>query len=504
MKLIRGGGMLLHITSLPGDEGCGTLGQEAYDFADFLHKSGLTYWQILPIGPTEKEMAYSPYASSSAFAGNPLFISLKLLEKEAWFRPKNKFQPVKNTGQASFDQVVKTKIQALQEACVSFFTQTQGENINEYNLFCAQNTAWLDDYAFFSTLSERFGTRQWASWDKNSMRAALAEKNIPTESVRLYKFIQYIFFKQWRQLKDYCEALNISLIGDIPIYISLDSADAWANPAILQLDENYTPSEVAGVPPDVFSETGQRWGNPLYLWLNKNGELNETTFLWWKNRLEHLSKLFSMIRLDHFLGFESYWSIPAEEETAVKGAWRKGPGMPFFQRIKTAIGDLPFIAEDLGVITPAVERLRDNLKMPGMKILQFAFDGNNQNPYLPHNIENPNTVLYTGTHDNNTINGWFYESHMNAETQQYIMQYTGTNHFGNMHETMIRIAYASTARLVIIPIQDILGFGEEHRMNTPGTTNKNWLWRLKHNYMRDELVKKLRHLGQLYDRIGHG
>ena len=502
MELTRSSGLLLHITSLPGNEGCGTLGQEAYDFADFLHKSRIMYWQLLPICPVEKEMAYSPYASSSAFAGNPLLISIESLKKEAWFSPKIRLEPIENTGQANFDEAIKQKELLLYEAFTSFFVLAEKTLIDDFDSFCAKNAFWLDDYALFSVISKRLETKFWPSWDNSYQKASLYTDNTLRKSseVRFYKFIQYIFFTQWKNFKEYCESLNIRLIGDIPIYISLDSADAWANPHILELDDSFNPIEVAGVPPDYFSETGQRWGNPLYQWFTDSKNLNTATVEWWKNRLHHIVELFDLVRLDHFIGFESYWAIPAEEKTAINGKWRKGPGILLFESID--MDDFPFIAEDLGLITPEVEKLRGDLGLPGMKILQFAFDGDHENTHLPHNYENPNTVLYTGTHDNNTINGWFYGDETSTKTRQYVMEYMGAENFSDMHNTMLRSAYASIARLIITPMQDFLGFGEEHRMNTPGTIEKNWLWRFKDADITDELAEKIRRLGQLYNRIG--
>ncbi len=319
--------------------------------------------------------------------------------------------------------------------------------------------------------------------------------------IRFQKFLQFVFFSQWEDFRRGCRERGISIIGDIPIYITLESADAWSNPEILDLDAaTGAPRAVAGVPPDYFSETGQRWGNPLYRWM-KGTSLAPHTIEWWAQRIAHLRTLVDVIRIDHFRGFEAYWSIPAKEKTAVRGKWLKGPGVRFFEKLKSITGDLDLIAEDLGVITPEVEALRDGLGLPGMRILQFAFDHNNRNYYLPHNIDNRNCVLYTGTHDNNTVNGWFYGDEIDGDTRRYVLEYLGLSDWSDFHWSMIRLAYRSVAGLVIVPAQDIMGYGEEFRMNRPGTTEGNWRWKLTGGAIGDDIVMKLRRMGKMYRRL---
>ena len=501
MKLERGSGILLHITSLGSEDLSGTMGQEAYDFVDFLHKSGIMYWQILPLGPVSDGMSYSPYASPSTFAGNPLFISISELSKTEWFGKKINF-PANNPEQVDFEKAVSFKMDILKEAASAFFGSKNAEAA-QYASFCAANAFWLEDFTLFTAFSQKIGSDNWRAWpDTVRTRQPEAMRTLSDElkeDIRLHKFIQYVFFSQWARLKSYCNLKNIKIIGDMPLYISFDGADAWANTDIFQLDKDYAPTLIAGVPPDYFSKTGQRWGNPLYKWFKKKKKLYKPTYRWWINRLKHLTSHLDIIRVDHFRGFESYWAIPSAEKTAVEGEWLPGPGLPFFEKLKKELGDLPLIAEDLGIITPEVEKLRDSLALPGMKILQFAFDGNNRNYYLPHNIENANCVIYTGTHDNNTMNGWFYGSETDSD-RQYIMRYLDTDKFQDMHKRLIRAIYASNARVAIAPMQDILGLGAEHRMNTPGTIDKNWRWRCKKEHFTEELAQKLNFLGQLYNR----
>jgi 4-alpha-glucanotransferase len=506
MKLERSSGILLHITSLPGRYGIGTLGPEAARCADLLKKAGMRYWQILPIGPVDKRLGYSPYASTSTFAGNWHFISLEKLAQEAWFTGDIGHDPFAESHLVPFNEVVDHKLPILKTAGDDFFANAAGMEKRNYERFCKDEAYWLDDYALYASIAEHTGEINWLRWEKGiSMREkkSIAEwsKKLSGE-IRFQKFLQYIFFRQWREFREYCEECDITIIGDIPIYVTMESADAWANPDILILDnQTRKPVAVAGVPPDYFSETGQRWGNPLYRW--KSGKaLNIDTFNWWKKRIAHLNKIVDIIRIDHFRGFEAYWSIPADEETAMNGRWIKGPGIQFFKKLRGEIGGLNLIAEDLGVITPEVEKLRDDLDLPGMRILQFAFDFNNKNTYLPHNIDNRNCVLYTGTHDNNTTNGWFYGSEIDENTRKYVLEYLGFEEWSDFHWKLIRQAYRSVANLVIIPAQDIPGYGPEFRMNRPGTTEGNWRFKLKEGSITDDMALRLRRMGQIYDRLG--
>ncbi|MCX7678293.1 MAG: 4-alpha-glucanotransferase [Spirochaetes bacterium] len=505
MKLKRSCGVLLHITSLPGKYGIGTIGEEATQFARLLRDAGQTYWQILPIGPVSPAFDFSPYASSSAFAGNHYFISLEELAKMEWHDGNIDKGDFRDEHFINFEKVTRHKAIALERAFTLFVNAASKKEKEKFAEFCEEEKCWLDDYSLFTALSDHFKTQDWTQWDdeiKHREKTALAKwAKALSKPIDYHKFLQFIFFCQWRLFKETCNSYGIKIIGDIPIYINLESSDAWAHPEILQLDaRTLKPTFVAGVPPDYFSETGQRWGNPLYRWKNEKGKLHEPTYEWWLKRLRHLCTMVDVVRIDHFRAFEAYWSIPAEEETAVNGKWIKGPGKEFFVWMEKKLGKIPMIAEDLGVITDEVKKLRDELELPGMKILQFAFDGSNDNEYLPHNIENPNCVVYTGTHDNNTTNGWFYGDETGNEKRKYILEYIGSVKFSDFHWQLIRLAYMSTARLVIIPAQDIIGYGEEFRMNKPGTTQGNWRWKLTEDGITQEMWKKLKEMAHLYRR----
>jgi len=504
MTIQRSAGILLHITSLPGAHGIGTLGPEAYEFADMLCDAGITWWQLLPIGPVNPGLGYSPYASPSAFAGNPMFISVDKLTKEPWFTRKSAPSFFGDPHFVNFENVTRYLEPVLRLAFEEFTKHAAPADRAQLEQFRGRMT-WVDDYALFSALSDYFKTNDWLAWDApirlREKGAVAAWRTKLGQAVDYHVFLQYIFFKQWRELKAYCGGKGIRLIGDIPIYITLEGADAWANPGLVDLDSSTgKPVNVAGVPPDYFSETGQRWGNPLYNWHTRDGALNREVAAWWIMRMKHLISLVDLVRIDHFRGFESYWAVPENEKTAVKGSWKKGPGRELFDMMQKEIGDLPVIAEDLGIITPAVEELRDGLTFPGMKILQFAFDHNNKNYYLPHNIKQ-NCVLYTGTHDNNTTNGWFYGKELNDDTRAYVIEYIGAETIHDLHMKLIRQAYRTPADLVIIPAQDILGYGEEYRMNIPGTGHGNWKWKLTGNVFTPEIIGVLRRMGQIYDRI---
>lgn len=505
MKLDRSSGALLHITSLPGKHGIGTLGPEATAFAERLRDAGMRYWQILPIGPVDAKLDYSPYASISAFAGNWHFISLDKLAGEKWFSSTPGPFPLPEDHTVPFAEAVAFKLPYLERACRDFFTGASGEEFRSFEKFIETEGYWLEDYALFSAMAEKTETTNWLEWEAgismrkpealNSRRKELADR------IRFHSFIQFIFFKQWADFRECCRDLGIEIIGDIPIYITMESADAWSNAGILQLDDQTRlPLAVAGVPPDYFSDTGQRWGNPLYRW-HQGKALCPETYDWWARRIRHLHRLVDIVRIDHFRGFESYWSIPADEETAVNGRWAKGPGIQFFKKLREDIGRLHLIAEDLGVITPEVEKLRDDLDLPGMRILQFAFDFNNKNYYLPHNIDNPNCILYTGTHDNNTTNGWFYGTEIDENARRYILEYLGLEEWSDFHWKLIRQAYRTVADLVIIPVQDILGFGPEFRMNRPGTAEGNWRFKLMEGSMTHDMTQRLRRMAHIYRRL---
>lgn len=507
MKPGRSAGILLHITSLPGKYGTGSMGDEAYEFIDLIHDGGFRFWQILPVGPVSPSMCWSPYSSLSSFAGNELLISIDQLRRENWFRSPVPQEEFPEEHHADFTKARSYLRKVIIQSFNEFLLNATEEENCEFSMFCRRhNGNWLDDYALYVALSHEFNSFNWLSWKREiasrdtdtitTLNTRLAERTL------LIKYAQFIFFRQWERMKRYANSRGIKIIGDIPIYMSMDSADAWVNSNILDIDmTTLRPNHVAGVPPDYFSETGQLWGNPVYRWHDSSGALNEDTYQWWKRRILHSLEFADIIRVDHFRGFEAFWSVAHGEETAVNGDWLEGPGKPFFDRLKEEIGDLPLIAEDLGVITPKVKRLRDTLHLPGMKILQFAFDFNERNEYLPHNINRKNCIVYTGTHDNNTMNGWFYDPELPQEYRDYIMEYLSMKEWSDFHWRIIREAYSTLADLAIIPAQDILGYGSDFRMNTPGTVECNWTWKLTAGAITREMMAKTKRLAKMFSRL---
>lgn len=506
MKIKRSSGILMHITSLPGKHGIGTLGKEAYEFIDSLQEGGQKYWQILPLGPTSPLFGYSPYASYSSFAGNYLFINLEMLQKETWMRtyvmselPGDMYNDF-----VDFDKIVSIKLPLLKKAWENFYKYAEEETGKDFHRFCESSKYWLEDYSLYMSAAEHYHNSNWLTWDEEiRLKTPGATKKWQEKlkpGIDFHKFLQYVFYRQWHLLKKYANENGIKIIGDIPIYVNFDSADAWSNPGIFQLDnKTLKPTAAAGVPPDYFSSSGQLWGNPLYTWW-ENGHLKGETFNWWLKRLKHMLLYVDIIRLDHFRGFESYWAVPPSEPTAVNGQWEKGPGIEFFKRLKKEIGNLPIIAEDLGIITPKVKKLRDRLNLPGMKILQFAFDFNEKNPYLPHNYTNPNCIVYTGTHDNNTTNGWFHENEIDENTREYVLRYLRVNHRDEFHWQLISAALSSIAKLSMFPTQDILGYAGKFRMNTPGKVEGNWTWKLAPGRLTPEIMQRLKKLCIMYNR----
>jgi 4-alpha-glucanotransferase len=507
MAIKRASGLLLHITSLPGGSNCGTMGREAEGFIDFLAASGQSYWQILPLGPVCPHWNFSPYSSPSAFAGNELLISPEKLYSQGMISAADLEQNLRGQPLDSSDlEGASRGIQALLFQAVRQALAPQNQAVaDEFERFCQTQKTWLDDYALFRALADHFQTFQWTAWPEaiahRQGKAVEHWRQELREATQQKKFGQYVFFKQWLALKRCANRHGVKLIGDIPFYVNFESADAWACPEIFQLDEKTgLPAAVAGVPPDYFSATGQRWGNPLYHW-QEGAALHAPTLAWWTARVRHLLQLVDMLRIDHFRGFDTYWAIPASEPTAVNGQWRQGPGMAFFEHLKRELGNLPLIAEDLGELTPGVEALRDRLGFPGMKILQFAFDGSPNNPYLPHNYANANCLVYTGTHDNNTSNGWFYGSEASEKTKQNVMNYLQSSNRDEFHWQFIQLAMRSNACLAIFPVQDVLGLDERFRMNTPGRAQGNWCWRLTPGALTSEIGQKLKELTRQAGRL---
>ncbi len=490
----RTSGILLHPTALAGPFKIGDIGKEARLFIDFLVKAGQSVWQILPLGPTG--YGHSPYNALSAFAGNPTLIDLQQLVDRGELKHSHLERASKDSLSMDLNRVQSVKHSLLREAGTHFLMAGECPGRAAFETFCTEQADWLDDFSLFMALREEFSGQAWFDWPENLRardRQALTKYRAElVQNCLLHKYQQFVFAEQWHALKDYANHKGIRIFGDIPIFVAYDSAEVWANQHLFQLDDQGRAQAVAGVPPDYFSSTGQRWGNPLYRW----DRLAEEDFLWWQRRFEHQLKCSDIVRIDHFRGFQACWSIPVEEETAVNGHWEEVPGRELFTKLFTQGTDLPIIAEDLGMITPEVEKLRDDFGFPGMKILQFAFDSGPDNPYLPEN-HIANSVVYTGTHDNNTTLGWWQE--LSAEQQDQVRNYLNIDKPQMPHE-LIRLAMASIAKLCIIPCQDILGLGSEARFNTPGHATGNWEWQMKPGALTETMAAELLSLTQKYHR----
>ncbi|MBI4846268.1 MAG: 4-alpha-glucanotransferase [Candidatus Omnitrophica bacterium] len=488
----KGSGILLHISSLPSPFCVGDLGDEAYKFVDFLADCGQKYWQILPLNPTSAINGNSPYSSASAFACNYIFISpRKLIEKGLLEK-----EDIKNEEVVSIDKVNYEKAYELKNRIcdLAFSRFVKGKEFFLYNEFCRKNKYWLDDYASFIVFKENFGYRVWSDWPqeiRDREKKALTKLKVKLkEKIEREKFLQYLCFTQWHELKMYANKKGVKIIGDIPIYVTYDSVDAWTNPDIFKLNRDKKLDFVAGVPPDYFSKTGQLWGNPVYDW----DALKKNKYKWWIKRVEHNLKLFDLARIDHFRGFVDFWEVPSGEETAVNGKWQKAPALDFFNVLLKRFPGLPIIAEDLGIITEEVKDVMKFFKFPGMKILIFAFGEDLiKHPFLPHNYTE-NCVVYTGTHDNNTIKGWF-EFEARIEDKNRLVEYIGHKVLiDKIHWEFIELAMKSIAKVVIFPLQDVLGLGGESRMNIPGVAGGNWQWRLNFEQITSQTVKRLAQL----------
>ncbi|KQC07690.1 MAG: 4-alpha-glucanotransferase [Candidatus Cloacimonas sp. SDB] len=489
MNLTRSGGILLHLTSLPGATGIGTLGKNALEFIDFLEQAQQKIWQILPTGPTG--YGDSPYQTFSAFAGSPLLIDLDELCTEGLLEKSQIPDQVdQESTKIDFGELNNAKYPILKRAFQNFSPTP------EFADFCRKEAYWLEDYSLFMALKNKFQGVSWLDWDKKFKfrdKAALEQsRNDLKTEIELQKFLQFTFFKQWQKIKAYAGKNNISIMGDIPIFVAMDSSDVWAHNEIFQFDENLNPLALAGVPPDYFSDTGQLWGNPLYNWES----LKNSDFDWWKNRFAAILDTTDLVRLDHFRGFAGYWSVPFGAENAVKGEWKTAPGNELFTALKNSFGDLPVIAEDLGVITDDVIELRDKFGFPGMKVLQFAFGSGPDNPFLPHNFSE-NCVVYTGTHDNDTTLGWYQKLPENIKNE--VLDYLDSPE-PEINWKMIEAAWKSKAALAIAPMQDFLGLDSSARMNMPSSLGSNWQWRLIKKDLDLKLARKIRDLTWKYDR----
>lgn len=488
----RGGGILLHPTSLPNQNNqIGTLGHQAYQFVEWLERAGMKYWQILPLNPTGK--GNCPYASFSAFASEPLIIDLDFLREKNWLTAEETSVPVSKIKKVEFDKVRLHQNKVLPKAFTRFLEQG-GFEVEQFDEFCEEQKSWLEDYALFMAVKDQFNGEPWFEWDKaikfREQSGLDFYENLCASQIRYHKFLQYLSLSQWKGVRDYANSKGIQVIGDIPIYVSLDSVDVWANPELFELDEELNPINVAGVPPDYFSVDGQLWGNPVFNWVKHI----ETKFEWWIDRVKNTLQWVDHIRLDHFRGFEAFWSVKNGEETAVNGTWVKAEGRLLFEAFKEEFGDLPFIAEDLGFITPEVEALRDDFDMAGMKILQFAFDSGDENDFRPHNYIK-NTVVYTGTHDNDTLQGWIDQA---SEQDKYAAKsYLNSNNL--VPFDFIRGAWASVSDIAITTMQDVLNEGSESRMNIPGTPDDNWEWRFDWPEV-DGQESELKKISEIFER----
>lgn len=481
------------VSSLPSRFGIGGFSKEAYDFVDFLAASGQSLWQILPLGPTG--YGDSPYQSFSTFAGSPYYISLDALIEEGLLTEEecSSVDFGNDTKRVDYEKIYYTRFELLRKA----FERANRSDDADYSAFVKENELWLKDYAMYMAVKDFLGGVSWIEWDEEiRLRKPKAMKKYEKEladDIAFYSYQQYLFSKHWRALKEYANKKGIQIVGDIPIYVAFDSADTWAKPELFQLDQKNVPTAVAGCPPDAFSATGQLWGNPLYRW----DYHEETGFAWWMQRLAHCFDIYDIVRIDHFRGFDEYWAVPYGDETAENGEWKPGPGYKLFEVMKKTLGNRAVIAEDLGFLTPGVLKLVKKTGYPGMKILQFAFDATGESDYLPHKYPN-NCVVYTGTHDNDTVNGWL--ATLNKKDLAFVKKYVNAKRTPELCETLIRTALGSVADTAVIPMQDYLGLGGEARINTPSTLGGNWEWRMEKDACTEELSKHMLELAWIYGR----
>ncbi|NEQ32496.1 MAG: 4-alpha-glucanotransferase [Leptolyngbya sp. SIO4C5] len=498
MPFERCSGVLLHPTSLPSQFGIGDLGQSAYEFIDFLERSGQKIWQILPLGPTGYE--HSPYTMNfSAFAGNPLLVSLEQLAAEGLLEA-DQLEAIaadSDPTQVDFDRVIPHKTRYLRQAFTKFRPDA------DFQQFCQEQAYWLEDYVLFMALLEANDGKEWSEWERaiahRQPEALKAQAEQLKDEIQYHRFVQFKFFEQWKRLRAYANERQIQIVGDVSIYVCYNSADVWADPKCFKLDpDSLRPLYIAGVPPDYFSATGQLWGNPIYDW----DYLQSTQFDWWVKRFKATLEYVDIVRIDHFRAFEAYWQVPAGEETAMNGEWIAAPGYAFFETLGDRLGSLPVLAEDLGIITPEVEALRDHFEFPGMKILLFAFGDDAKNPYLPHNFVR-NCAVYVGTHDNDTAIGW-WKHDATDDVKQAVARYLGVDspdQIAEINWALLRLAYGSVADLAIVQLQDVMGLGHEGRMNDPSTPYGNWRWRYtRSDELSESLVKRLLEVTQTYSR----
>lgn len=498
----RSSGILMHISSLPSEYGIGDFGKKAYEFVDFLEASEQKLWQVLPMGPTG--YGDSPYQSFSTYAGNPYFIDIEDLYNLGYLDDNdlNYMKEINYDDNLDYEQVYERKTKILQKAYKNFIKDNKKEIKEEFENFKAKNSWWLENYSLYMALKLKFNGKSWQDWAKDykykNTKKIIIDEELK-KNIDYFSFVQYTFYKQWFKLKEYANSKGIKIIGDIPIFVATDSADTWANSDIFQFDKYKRPKRVAGCPPDYFSKTGQLWGNVLYDW----NKIKKSGYQWWIKRIEYSFKIYDIVRIDHFRGFEAYWSISAKDETAIKGHWEKGPGLEFFRVLERRIGKKPIIAEDLGLLTDGVRKLLKRSGFPGMKILEFAFDSNDSD-YLPHKYEK-NSVAYTGTHDNNTVEGWYkgVTPEVKYYCDEYLKKYLtekNSNYWDPINWRFINAIWASKANIAIVQMQDLLGLGEDSRMNAPSTLGKNWKWRLKSYELSQEIANKLKDVTRKFNR----
>lgn len=498
----RSSGILMHISSLPSEYGIGDFGKKAYEFVDFLEASEQKLWQVLPMGPTG--YGDSPYQSFSTYAGNPYFIDIEDLYNLGYLEDNdlNYMKELNYDDNLDYEQLYERKTKILQKAYKNFIKDNKKEIKEEFENFKVKNSWWLENYSLYMALKLKFNGKSWQDWAKDykykNTKKIIIDEELK-KNIDYFSFVQYTFYKQWFKLKEYANSKGIKIIGDIPIFVATDSADTWANSDIFQFDKYKRPKRVAGCPPDYFSKTGQLWGNVLYDW----NKIKKSGYQWWIKRIEYSFKIYDIVRIDHFRGFEAYWSISAKDETAIKGHWEKGPGLEFFRVLERRIGKKPIIAEDLGLLTDGVRKLLKRSGFPGMKILEFAFDSNDSD-YLPHKYEK-NSVAYTGTHDNNTVEGWYkgVTPEVKYYCDEYLKKYLtekNSNYWDPINWRFINAIWASKANIAIVQMQDLLGLGEDSRMNAPSTLGKNWKWRLKSYELSQEIANKLKDVTRKFNR----
>jgi 4-alpha-glucanotransferase len=496
MAFPRSTGILLHPISLPSRGGIGDFGPAAYQFLDFLAAARQGLWQVLPLGPPAN--GNSPYSSTSAFAGNPLLISLERLADRGWIKHSQLQRIPETVGRIDYEEVRAGKLPLLVASARRFLDSAPQEARSRFEQFCRETAWWLDDFVLYDALRDRSGGQSWKEWPaKLARRQAKALDSVRTElaaEIDARRVIQFFFWEQWHALRQYCAQKSIRVVGDIAIFVDYDSADIWAQPELWRLRDDLEPEVVSGVPPDAFSATGQRWGNPLYNW----DVMRARGYKWWVQRLRWATQTCDLIRLDHFRGFAQFWEIPATEETAMHGRWVDGPQDEIFDKLKEELGGLPFFAEDLGYITPDVHALREKHQIPGMAVLQFAFGDPGAHAYLPHRLT-PDRVVYTGTHDNDTTVGW-WNSKATEYEKKSALAYLGCSNDG-INWAMIRAAQASPASLSVVPLQDVLGLGSEARLNTPSTREGNYHWRYQPGWLTPEMARKLAALAEVTDRL---